>query len=81
MAKIYLWSGISGLVNEEQPIKIEGNTVHDLLVNLKKKYPNLISILDEGVSFSVDNKLVLNSVSHKVGKHSEVYIFQKISGG
>lgn len=81
MANVHLWAGIKNIIDIDHPLQISGETIHDLLENLKKKYPQLQPILEEGVSFSVDDILVFSSTSHKVNDKSEVYIFQKISGG
>ena len=81
MANVYLWSGVRALVDEENPLKIGGDNLKELLDNLIIIYPNLKAIIQEGVSFSVDNKLVMNSTVERIKENSEVYIFQKISGG
>ena len=81
MANVYLWSGVRALVDKENPIKIDGESLEELLDNLIISYPNLKTIIQEGVSFSVDNKLVMSSTVEKIKEDSEVYIFQKISGG
>ena len=81
MANVYLWSGIRALIGEENPLKIDGGNLEELLDNLIINYPNLKTIIQEGVSFSVDNKLVMSSTVERIKEDSEVYIFQKISGG
>ena len=81
MANVYLWSGVRALVDGKNPIKIDGGNLEELLDNLIISYPNLKAIIQEGVSFSVDNKLVMNSTVERIKENSEVYIFQKISGG
>tara|TARA_B100001758_G_C18059130_1_gene427209 strand:- start:164 stop:409 length:246 start_codon:yes stop_codon:yes gene_type:complete len=81
MANVYLWSGVRALVDEENPLKIDGGNLEELLDNLIISYPNLKTIIQEGVSFSVDNKLVMSSTVERIKENSEVYIFQKISGG
>ena len=81
MANVYLWSGVRALVDEENPLKIDGGNLEELLDNLIISYPNLKDIIQEGVSFSVDNKLVMSSTVERIKENSEVYIFQKISGG
>ena len=81
MANVYLWSGVRALVDEENPLKIDGSNLEELLDNLINRYPNLKAIVQEGVSFSVDNKLVMSSTVERIKENSEVYIFQKISGG
>ena len=81
MANVYLWSGVRALVAEENPLKIDGENLEELLDNLATSYPNLKAIIQEGVSFSVDNKLVMSSTVERIKENSEVYIFQKISGG
>ena len=81
MANVYLWSGVRALVDEENPLKIDGGNLEELLDNLIISYPNLKAIIQEGVSFSVDNKLVMSSTIETVKEDSEVYIFQRISGG
>ena len=81
MANVYLWSGVRALVAEENPLKIDGENLEELLDNLIISYPNLKDIIQEGVSFSVDNKLVMSSTVERIKENSEVYIFQKISGG
>ena len=81
MANVYLWSGIRALIGEENPLKIDGDNLEELLDNLIIIYPNLKPIIQEGVSFSVDNKLVMSSTVERIKENSEVYIFQKISGG
>ena len=81
MANVYLWSGVRALVSEENPLKIDGENLEELLDNLIIIYPNLKAIIQEGVSFSVDNKLVMSSTVERIKENSEVYIFQKISGG
>ena len=81
MANVYLWSGVRALVDKENPIKIDGESLEELLDNLIISYPNLEAIIQEGVSFSVDNKLVMSSTVEIIKENSEVYIFQKISGG
>ena len=81
MANVYLWSGVRALVDKENPIKIDGESLEELLDNLIISYPNLKTIIQEGVSFSVDNKLVMSSTVERIKENSEVYIFQKISGG
>ena len=81
MANVYLWSGVRTLVDKENPIKIDGESLEELVDNLIISYPNLKAIIQEGVSFSVDNKLVMSSTAERIRENSEVYIFQKISGG
>ena len=81
MANVYLWSGVRALVDEKNPLKIDGSNLKELLDNLIISYPNLKAIIQEGGSFSVDNKLVMSSTVERVKENSEVYIFQKISGG
>ena len=81
MANVYLWSGVRALVDKENPLKIDGDNLEELLDNLIVRYPNLKAIIQEGVSFSVDNKLVMSSTVERINENSEVYIFQKISGG
>ena len=81
MANVYLWSGVRALVDEENPLKIGGENLEELLDNLIIRYPKLKAIIQEGVSFSVDNKLVMSSTVERIKENSEVYIFQKISGG
>ena len=81
MANVYLWSGVRTLIGEENPLKIDGENLEELLDNLIISYPNLKDIIQEGVSFSVDNKLVMSSTVERIKENSEVYIFQKISGG
>ena len=81
MANVYLWAGIRALVDEENPLKIDGENLEELLDNLIISYPKLKAIIQEGVSFSVDNKLVMSSTVERIKENSEVYIFQKISGG
>ena len=81
MANVYLWSGVRALVDEENPLKIDGGNLEELLDNLIISHPNLKAIIQEGVSFSVDNKLVMSSTVERIKENSDVYIFQKISGG
>ena len=69
------------LVDKENPLKIDGENLEELLDNLTTNYPSLKTIIEEGVSFSVDNKLVMSSTAERISENSEVYIFQKISGG
>ena len=68
-------------ISSEHPHKIDGDNLKELLDNLIIIYPNLKAIIQEGVSFSVDNKLVMSSTAERIRENSEVYIFQKISGG
>ncbi len=81
MADVYLWAGAKRLIEDESPLNISGKTVGELLQNLVVKYPNLKNIVREGVSCSVDDKLVFNSSTETVFENSEVYIFERISGG
>ena len=81
MADVYLWSGIRNLVDDKQPLKVNGKTLEELVANLIRSYPDLKIIIEEGVSYSVDGKLVMNSINEKINENSEVYVLQKISGG
>ena len=81
MAEVYLWAGAKKLIEADYPLTVDGETVGDLLKNLVIMYPNLRYLVKEGVSCSVDDKLIFNSSTEAVGKNSEVFIFQKISGG
>ena len=81
MADVYLWSGIRNLVDDKQPLKVNGKTLEELVANLIRSYPDLKIIIEEGVSYSVDDKLVMNSINEKINENSEVYVLQKISGG
>ena len=81
MAEVYLWAGAKRLIEADNPLKINGKTLGELLQNLVIEYPDLKIILEEGVSCSVDDKLIFNSSTEVVSENSEVFIFQKISGG
>ena len=81
MANVYLWAGASRFIEHDNPLNINGKTVAELFKNLLIRYPNLENIFNEGVSCAVDDKLIFNSSVEVVSENSEVYIFQKISGG
>ncbi len=81
MADVYLWAGIKNMVDDEQPLKVHGKTLEELLKNLVNNYPNLKEIIEDGVSCSIDNKLVMNALDEKIRESTEVYLFQKITGG
>ena len=81
MAEVHLWAGAKRFIEEDNPLQVDGKTVAELLRNLVNEHPNLKSIFKDGVSCAVDNKLIFSSSSEPISENSEVYIFQKISGG
>ena len=81
MARVYLWAGARRQFDIEQPLSVTGNTVGDVIDNLVLLHPDMKELIKDGVSCAVDDKLIMNSTSEKVSDKSEIYIFQKISGG
>ena len=81
MARVYLWAGARRQFDIEQPLSVNGNTIGDVIDNLVLLHPDMKELIKDGVSCAVDDKLIMNSTSEKVSDKSEIYIFQKISGG
>ena len=89
MAQVYFTQHLRRLVPHE-PVRADGMTVHTVLESVFEQIPALRGYLldDQGalrqhVCIFVDDERIdfTGSLAHPVGRDSEVYVMQALSGG
>lgn len=79
--KVHLWSGLRALADGQEIVSVKASNIAQMLFALGRDYPGLEDVVDEGVSVSVDGKLIADDLTHPLDGSQEIYLIQKLRGG
>ena len=81
MVQVNLWAGLRRFTDGHDVIEVEARNIGDILKGVSKAYPALKEIIDDGVSVSVDGRIISSGVTEPVNQDSEVFLLQQLKGG
>lgn len=81
MVKVHLWSGLRKLAEGSEVIEVEASTVGQMLDAIGKAHPGLADYLEEGVSVSVDGRILAGDLTAPVTPENEIWLMQRLKGG
>ena len=81
MVEVNLWSGLRAFADGHETVIVEARNVGEVLSGLAEAYPGLAEIIEEGVSVSVDGRIIADSLIEPVQPDSEVWLLRRLSGG
>ena len=81
MVQVNLWAGLRRFTDGKDTVEIKARNVGEILNALENKYPELREIIEAGVSFSVDGRIIASGLTEPVYENSEVFLLQQLKGG
>ena len=79
--EIHLWLGLRRLADNQASVRVEANTVGQALKALEELHPGLAQPIKEGVSLSVDGKIITQSLHQPLNSGQEIHLIPLIRGG
>jgi len=61
--------------------EVEAANIHQLLQGLGKRYPELRSVLDQGVAVSIDGQIYNGARFQTIAEGAEVFLLPRLVGG
>lgn len=78
---VHLWSALRQHAGGQEVVTVEANTVGELLDALARDWPGLADVIEQGVSVSVDSRVIASSLTEPVRSGQEVWLLTRITGG
>ena len=81
MPEVHLWAGLRAFADGAEVVRADGATVGAILRSLAGQYPGMADMLEDGVSVSVDGKIIVSDLTEPVPEDAEVWVIQRLRGG
>ena len=81
MVHVRLGGALQSVGGPEAVFEVEAANIHQLLQELGKHYPALQTVLDQGVSVSIDGQIYNGARFQKVPPGAEVFLLPRLVGG
>ena len=81
MAKIQIFGSLRDLFAGHEEVELEVKNLRELLVKLPQAYPECAEEIEEGVSVSIDGKIINDAWFTPIRPDSEVVVLPRIVGG
>lgn len=81
MVEVNLWSGLRRFTDGELVVKVEANTVGQMLDALVAAHPELEPVIEAGVSIAVDGEVITEGHHTPIRPDSEIFLLQQLKGG
>ena len=87
MPVVWIPSLMQGLTGGKAQVRVEGETLRQVIDNLEADYPGIKSRVCEGgriapgLAVAVDGEVTEEGLRSRVGPHSEVHFVVAVSGG
>ena len=79
--EVHLWSGLRTLTGGLDKVTVQASTTGELLSSLAKDYPELVPVIEAGVSIAVDGRIIASSLTEPLEPDQEIYLMQRLKGG
>jgi molybdopterin converting factor small subunit len=79
--KVHLWSGLRALADGHDVVEVKAANIGQMLDALAGAYPGLSELLEDGVSVSVDGRIIASDLTEPLSETSEIYLLQRLRGG
>ena len=80
MVKVHLWASLRVFADGHDVVEVEATTVGGMLDALAHAYPGLADIVEEGVSVSVNGRIIASALNEEIPEGAEVYLMQRLRG-
>ena len=80
MAVVHLSGGLSQYTGGLETVEIDAPRVHDLIVALTTRFPELGGQLDD-LAVAIDGVIYNSAPYQKIGADSEIYFVPRVAGG
>ncbi|HCH23692.1 MAG TPA: molybdopterin synthase sulfur carrier subunit [Oceanospirillaceae bacterium] len=81
MAHIQIFGSLRDLFAGEDSVELDVKNLRELLLKLPAAYPDCQEEIDEGVSVSIDGKIINDDWFTPIRPDSEVVVLPRIVGG
>lgn len=81
MAHIQIFGSLRDLFDDQEAIELDVRNLRDLLTKLSELYPDCEEEIAEGVSVSIDGKIINDDWFRPIRPDSEVVVLPRIVGG
>ena len=81
MAHIQIFGSLRDLFDGQESIELDVRNLRDLLTKLPQLYPDCEEEIEEGVSVSIDGKIINDDWFRPIMPDSEVVVLPRIVGG
>jgi hypothetical protein len=80
MAKVVFPDNYLGITGDEREIQTNALNYRDLIVELKKRWPDLDDLLEK-TAVAIDGQIYQDALLEPIGPTSEVFFMPRIEGG
>ena len=80
MAVVHLSGGLSQYTGGLETVDIDAPRIHDLIVALTTRFPELGGQLDD-LAVAIDGVIYNSAPYQKIGADSEIYFIPRVAGG
>jgi len=81
MLKVKLGGTLAGRAGGRTEFEVEGRNIMEMLRHLGDACPELLPILDKGVSVAVDGQIYRDALLQPLGPENEIYLLPRMAGG
>ena len=81
MVHIQIFGSLRDLFDDQEAIELDVRNLRDLLTKLSELYPDCEEEIAEGVSVSIDGKIINDDWFRPIRPDSEVVVLPRIVGG
>ena len=81
MAKVTLTGNLRLYTAGITEVEIEASNIRELLKNLGREYPDLVTQLTDDLAVAIDGKIYQDDWFAPIGPDSEVHLMPRIGGG
>ncbi len=81
MVDVKLWAGLRHLADDQEVVRVEAQTIRELLRKLEERYPGLREPIRDKVAVAVNGTIYRNDWSQELPEGSEVMLMRRLAGG
>ena len=81
MAKVTLTGNLRLYTSGITEVEIEASNIRELLKNLGREYPDLVTQLTDDLAVAIDGEIYQDDWFAPIGPDSEVHLMPRIGGG
>ena len=81
MAKVTLTGNLRLYTAGTTEVEIEASNIRELLKNLGREYPDLVTQLTDDLAVAIDGEIYQDDWFASIGPNSEVHLMPRIGGG